>query len=278
MEQTASFFGYDRLDGMHQGRRRRSGQDAVQADDRPHEPRRLFAVRAERDDGGEQGALPDDLQRVHRSATHSTRHCSQSDAEKRRSSHDRTRPKTTRQDALEHRRPTARGDERGRLPRLHAVVPVPALPLGQLRDGGEEGTGARTIPTRTRSATADGRRWRSGTRTTRTTWRRSRSRCAARCITSSSREHLWASIAHMARTQNGELLNTLQTGLQVHRERVLPEHLPGAVLGDQPRLGQARARRTPTATPSSARSSPRSPRDWRSSPPTSTRWAMPTNT
>ena len=57
--------------------------------------------------------------------------------------HDRTRSKTTRQDPLEHRRPAARGDERGRLPRLHAVVPVPALPLGQLRAGGEEGTGAR---------------------------------------------------------------------------------------------------------------------------------------
>ena len=67
-------------------------------------------------------------------------------------------------------------------------------------------------------------------------------------------------------------------GLQVHRERIVPEHLPGAVLGDQPRLGQARARRTTTATPSSARSSARSPRGWRSSPPTSTRWAMPTNT
>ncbi len=56
--------------------------------------------------------------------------------------HDRHQPKTTGQDPLEHRRPTARGDERGRFPRLHAVVPVPALPLGQLRDGGEEGTGA----------------------------------------------------------------------------------------------------------------------------------------
>ena len=67
-------------------------------------------------------------------------------------------------------------------------------------------------------------------------------------------------------------------GLQVHRERVVPEHLPGAVLGDQPRLGQARARRTRTATPSSARSSARSPRGWRSSPPTPTRWATPTST
>ena len=38
------------------------------------------------------------------------------------------------------------------------------------------------------------------------------------------------------------------------------------------------AQSTTTATPSSARSSARSPRGWRSSRPTSTRWAMPTST
>ena len=47
-------------------------------------------------------------------------------------------------------------------------------------------------------------------------------------------EHLWASIAHMARTQDGELLNTLQAG-QVHRERVIPEQFSGV-------LGQSRLR------------------------------------
>ena len=31
-------------------------------------------------------------------------------------------------------------------------------------------------------------------------------------------DHLWASIANLARTQNGELLNTLQAGLQIYRE------------------------------------------------------------
>ena len=67
-------------------------------------------------------------------------------------------------------------------------------------------------------------------------------------------------------------------GLQVHRERILRKHLPGAVLGDQPRLGQAGQASTTTATPSSARSSARSPRGWRCSPPTSTRWATPTST
>ncbi len=50
--------------------------------------------------------------------------------------------------------------------------------------------------------------------TTRTTSPSSRSRCAARCITSSSRDYLWSSIADMARTQNGELLNTLQEGFK----------------------------------------------------------------
>ena len=128
--------------------------------------------------------------------------------------HDRPRPKTTGQDPLGHRRPAARGDERGRLPRLHAVVPVPALPLGQLRGGGEEGTGA-GLSRRRRDG--DGRKTplaRLVCQTTPTTWRISRSRCAARCITSSSPNHLWASIANLARTQNGELLNTLQEGFK----------------------------------------------------------------
>ena len=42
------------------------------------------------------------------------------------------KPETTRQNTLEHRRPIARRDERGRLPGLHARVPVPAISVGQL--------------------------------------------------------------------------------------------------------------------------------------------------
>ena len=80
----------------------------------------------------------------------------------------------------------------------------------------------------------------SGMPTTRTTWPISRSRCAARCITSSSRDHLWSSIANLARTQNGELLNTLQAGFKYIENGILREHLPGPVLRDQPGLGQAR--------------------------------------
>ena len=158
--------------------------------------------------------LPEDPQRVHQHVyPFNPGAVPKRSRQRSKQHHDRTRPKTTRQDPLEHRRPTARGDERGRLPRLHAVVPVPALPLGQLRGGGEEGTGARIIPTlgRGRPPRAAGA---SGTPTTRTTCRSSRSRCAARCITSSSREHLWSSIADLARTQNGELLDTLQKGFK----------------------------------------------------------------
>ena len=45
---------------------------------------------------------------------------------------DRQRPKTTWQNPMEHRRSTPRSNERGRLPRLHAIVPVLALSVGQL--------------------------------------------------------------------------------------------------------------------------------------------------
>jgi type I restriction enzyme M protein len=51
-------------------------------------------------------------------------------------------------------------------------------------------------------------------------------------------EHLWASIANLARTQNGELLNTCKRASNTSK-RILREHLPGPVLRDQPRLGQA---------------------------------------
>jgi type I restriction enzyme M protein len=90
-------------------------------------------------------------------------------------------------------------------------------------------------------------------------------------------EHLWASIAHMARTQNGELLNTLQAGLQVHRERVVPEHFSGLFseinLGSD-KLGKTYADRNAklcTIITEIAEGSP-------SSRPTATRWATPTST
>ena len=69
-------------------------------------------------------------------------------------------------------------------------------------------------------------------------------------------QYLWGSIAEMARTQNEELLQHPATRLQVHRERILCQHLPGLVLGDQPGLGKTGQEAIPSAMPSSARSSP----------------------
>ena len=90
--------------------------------------------------------------------------------------------------------------------------------------------------------------------------------------------HLWTSIAHMARTQNDELLEHAAGGLQIHRERIVPEHLSGPVLGDQPRLGQAgqEVRRPQRQALHDHHRDRR--RAGASSPPTSTRWAMPTST
>ena len=67
-------------------------------------------------------------------------------------------------------------------------------------------------------------------------------------------------------------------GLQVHRERIVPEHLPGPVLGDQSRLGQARQELRRPQRQALRDHHARSPRGWRSSPPTPTRWATPTST
>ena len=90
-------------------------------------------------------------------------------------------------------------------------------------------------------------------------------------------EYLWASIVHMARTQNGELLNTLQKGFKYIEEESFQSKFQG--LFSEINLGSDKlGASTPTATPSSARSSARSRGAWRSSRPTPTRWAMPTNT
>jgi hypothetical protein len=91
-------------------------------------------------------------------------------------------------------------------------------------------------------------------------------------------QHLWNSIANMARTQNGELLNTLQAGFKY----IETESFESTFRACSPRSTWARPKLgtepTPTATPSSAPSSRRLPKGWRSSPRTSTRWAMPMNT
>ena len=97
-----------------------------------------------------------------------------------------------------------------------------------------------TTPTRTPSATAGGPPCLSGTGRTPMMCRPSRSRCGSRRITSSAPSTSGPASPTLALTQDGELLNTLQGRLQVHRERIVPEHIFGTVLGDQSRLRQAR--------------------------------------
>ena len=76
-------------------------------------------------------------------------------------------------------------------------------------------------------------------------------------------DHFWSSIAEMARTQDGELLNTLQEGFKYIENESFESTFQG--LFSEINLGSDKARQgtTPTATPSSARSSKRSPRAWR---------------
>jgi type I restriction enzyme M protein len=51
-------------------------------------------------------------------------------------------------------------------------------------------------------------------------------------------EHLWTSIAEMARVQDNELLSTLQTGMKYIEEQSF-EHVWRAVLRNQPVIGKA---------------------------------------
>jgi type I restriction enzyme M protein len=85
--------------------------------------------------------------------------------------------------------------------------------------------------------------------------------------------HLWNSIANLARTQNGELLNTLQAGFKYIENESFESTFNG--LFSEINLGSDKLGRT---TPSSAPSLRRLPKGWRDSPPTSMPWAMPTNT
>jgi type I restriction enzyme M protein len=45
-------------------------------------------------------------------------------------------------------------------------------------------------------------------------------------------QHLWSNIANMARTQDMDLAAHAAGGFQVHRNRVFPEHVSGAVFRD----------------------------------------------
>ena len=91
-----------------------------------------------------------------------------------------------------------------------------------------------------RSATAGGPPCLSGTSRTPMMCRRSRSRCGSKRITSFAPSTSGPASPTWPAPRTSELLNTLQSRLQVHRERVVPEHVLGTVLGDQSRLRQAR--------------------------------------
>jgi hypothetical protein len=75
-------------------------------------------------------------------------------------------------------------------------------------------------------------------------------------------QHLWSNIANMARTQDIDLLHTLQAGFKY----IETESFQSTFQGCSPRSTWPRpswAKPTPSAMPSSATSSRRSPMDWR---------------
>jgi len=89
--------------------------------------------------------------------------------------------------------------------------------------------------------------------------------------------HLWASIANMARTQSGELLETLREGFKYIENESFQSTFQGLFseinLGSE-KLGKTHADKNK----SFATSSKKSPRVWLSSPPILMHWATLTNT
>ena len=69
-------------------------------------------------------------------------------------------------------------------------------------------------------------------------------------------EHLWASIAHMARTQDGELLDTLEAGFKYIENESFQSTFSGLFSEINLASDKARQDLPRTGTPSSARSSP----------------------
>ena len=77
-------------------------------------------------------------------------------------------------------------------------------------------------------------------------------------------QHLWSRIANMARTQSGELLNTLQAGFKYMETKSFESTFQGLFSEidlDSSKLEMA----TPSATPSSVISSEKLPMGWQSS-------------
>ena len=84
----------------------------------------------------------------------------------------------------------------------------------------------RITPTRTRSATAEGRRYRSGTRQPR---RRGgiRKQMRRKVHYVVKPDYLWGSIVHLAKTQDGKLLDTLQKGFKFIEEESFYSNFQG---------------------------------------------------
>jgi type I restriction enzyme M protein len=90
-------------------------------------------------------------------------------------------------------------------------------------------------------------------------------------------EHLWASIANLAKNQHPDLLDTLRDGFKYIENESFQSTFSG--LFSEINLGsKSSARPMPTRTGSSATSSRRSPKGWQISPRMSTCSAMPTST
>ena len=90
-------------------------------------------------------------------------------------------------------------------------------------------------------------------------------------------QYLWGSIAEMARTQDGELLHTLQKAFDyIENESFASTFQASSLKSTSARKNLAGS--IPIATPSSAPSSPKLPRGWQAFQPTATPLAMPTNT
>jgi type I restriction enzyme M protein len=89
--------------------------------------------------------------------------------------------------------------------------------------------------------------------------------------------YLWASIAHQARIQSDELLNTLQAGFKYIETESFESTFQG-LFSEINWLPTSWAATTPIAMPSSAPSSRRSPMGWLNSPHISTHLVMAMNT
>jgi hypothetical protein len=174
--------------------------------------------------------------------------------------HDRTEPKEAGQYPVGDCRPTARGDGRGRLPRLHAVLPVPALPVGQLRGGRKKELGSDYPAQIDGSVSTPLQLWYESNLADVPEFEKQMRRKVHYVI---EPQHLWSNIANMARTQDAW---TFCTRCRRASSTSKPSLSRARFRACSPRLTSPRpswARTTPSAMPSCAPSSRRLPTGWR---------------